>query len=55
MDEKQIKSKLKSRSKMTKEDHRKGQDPTIFAELSRISSMCIDLIRHAKMSYIQKM
>ena len=49
---KQIKSKLKSRSKIIKEYYRKGQDPTIFTELSRISRECTDLIRNAKTSYI---
>ena len=34
---KQIKPKLKNRSKITKDYYRKGQDPTIFTELSRIS------------------
>ena len=49
---KQIKSKLKNRSKITKEYYRKGQDPTIFAELSRISRECTNLTRNAKTSYI---
>ena len=49
---KQIKSKLKSRSKIIKEYYRKGQDPAIFTELSRISRECTDLIRNAKTSYI---
>ena len=49
-----IKSKLKNRSKLTKEYYRKGQDPTIFAELSRISRVYTDLKRNAKMSYIRK-
>ena len=51
---KQIKSKLKNWSKVTKEYYRKGQDPTIFAELSRISRVRTDLIRNAKISYIKK-
>ena len=51
---KQIKSKLKNRSKITKEYYRKGQDPTIFAELRRIIRECTDLIRNAKTSYIQE-
>ena len=51
---KQIKSELKTRSKITKEYYMKGQDPTIFAELSRISRVSTDLIRNAKMSYIIK-
>ena len=51
---KQIKSKLKNRSKITKEYYRKGQDPTIFAELSRISRECTNLKRNAKTSYIKK-
>ena len=46
------KSKLKSRSKIIKEYYRKGQDPTIFIELSRISRECTDLTRNAKTSYI---
>ena len=45
---KQIKSKLKNRSKITKEYYRKGQDPTNFVELSRISRDCTDLVRNAK-------
>ena len=51
---KQIKSKLKNRSKITKEYYQKGQDPTIFAELRRITRECTDLIRNAKTSYIQE-
>ena len=47
---KQIKSKLKSRSKITKEYYRKGQDSNIFVKLSRISSDSTELIRNAKMS-----
>ena len=49
-----IKSKLKERSKITKEFYRKGQDPTVFIELSKISSECSNLIINAKMCYIQK-
>ena len=45
---KQIKSKLKSRSKIIKEYYRKRLDPTIFVELSRISRACIGFIRNAK-------
>ena len=44
---KKIKPKLKNRSKITKGYYRKDQDPTIFAELSRISIECTDLIRNA--------
>ena len=51
---KQIKSILKSRSKIKKEYCRKGQDPTIFAELSRISSEYYDLLRNSNMSSIYK-
>ena len=51
---KQIKSKLKNRSKIRKECYRKGQDPIIFAELRRISRMRTDLITNAKINYIQK-
>ena len=49
-----IKSKLKERSKITKEFYRKGQDPTVFTELNKISSECSNLIINAKMGYIQK-
>ena len=49
-----IKSKLKKRSKITKEFYKKGQDPTTFAGLSRISRECADLVRNAKNSYIKK-
>ena len=49
-----IKSKLKDRSKITKEFYRKGQDPTVFTELNKISSECSNLITNAKMGYIQK-
>ena len=45
---------MDSKTKITKEFYRKGEDPTIFPELSRISRVCTDLIRNAKMSYIQK-
>ena len=51
---KQIKSKLKNRSKRTTEYYRKGQDPIIFAELSRISRECTAFIRNPKTSYTQK-
>ena len=44
---------LKNTSKNAKEYYRKDQDPTIFAELRRISSVCIVLLRSAKMSYIK--
>ena len=37
---KTIKSKLKERSKITKEFYRKSQDPTVFTELNKISSEC---------------
>lgn len=40
--------------KITKEYCRKGQDPTIFAELSRISSEYYDLLRNSNMSSIYK-
>ena len=40
---KQIKSKLKNRSKITKEYYRKGQNHGIFAKLSRITSECTDV------------
>ena len=43
---KQINPKLKTRSQITKEYYRKYQDPTTFAELSRISRKCTDLIRN---------
>ena len=49
-----IKSKLKERSKITKEFYRKGQDPTVFTELNKISSECSNFIINAKMGYIQK-
>ena len=51
---KQIKSKLKNKSKITKGYYRKGKDPNIFAELGGISRVCINLISNAKMSYIKK-
>ena len=54
---KQIKSKLKNRSKITKEYYRKGQYPIIFAELSRISRECTDLTSYTQKnvtSYTQK-
>ena len=47
-----IKSKLKERSKITKEFYRKGQDPTVFTEVNKISSECSNLIINAKMYYI---
>ena len=49
-----IKSKLKERSKITKEFHSKGQEPTVFTELNKISNECSNLIKNAKMGYIQK-
>ena len=49
-----IKSKLRERSKITKEFYRKVQDPTVFAELNKISSECSNLIINAKMGYIQQ-
>ena len=49
-----IESKLKKMSKITKEFYRKGQDPTVFTELNKISSECSKLIINAKMGYIQK-
>ena len=45
---KEIKSK-QTTSKITKEFYRKGQDPTIFDERSRISRVCTDL-RNANMN-----
>ena len=49
-----IKSKLKERSKITKDFYRKRQDPTVFTELNKISSECSNLIINARMRYNQK-
>ena len=49
---KQIKSKLKNRSKIRKECYRKGQDPIIFAELRRISRMRIKNQLYSKRSNV---
>ena len=51
---KRIKSKLKERSKITKEFYRKGQDPIVFTELNKISSERLNLIINSKIGYIQK-
>ena len=51
---KQIRSKLKIRSKLTKAYYRKGQDPIIFVKFSRVPNERIEPIRNAKMSYISK-
>ena len=49
-----IKSKLKERSKITKDFYRKRQGPTVFTELNKISSECSNLIINARMRYYQK-
>ena len=40
-----VKSKLKERSKITIEFYRKDQDPTVFIELNKISSECLNLTK----------